>query len=86
MLWVAVPLVALVYFKVDGARAALVMGAAILFLTQLVYPVFYIGLLGLETMPLALLTLRNVLLVALLVWANLQLSKKRAPLAKSVDS
>ena len=86
MLWVAVPLVALVYFKVKGARAALVMGAAILFLTQLVYPVFYIGLLGLETMPLALLTLRNVLLVALLVWANLQLSKKRAPLAKSVDS
>ena len=86
MLWVAVPLVALVYFKVKGARAALVMGAAILFLTQLVYPVFYIGLLGLETMPLVLLTLRNVLLVALLVWANIQLSKKRAPLAKSVDS
>jgi hypothetical protein len=86
MLWVAVPLVALVYFKVQGARAALVMGAAILFLTQLVYPVFYIGLLGLETMPLGLLTLRNVLLVVLLVWANIQLSKKRAPLAKSVDS
>jgi hypothetical protein len=86
MLWVAVPLVALVYFKVKGARAALVMGAAILFLTQLVYPVFYIGLLGLETMPLVLLTLRNALLVALLVWANIQLSKKRATLAKSVDS
>ena len=86
MLWVSVPLVALVYFKVKGARAALVMGAAILFLTQLVYPVFYIGLLSLETMPLVLLTLRNALLVALLVWANIQLSKKRATLAKSVHS
>jgi hypothetical protein len=86
MLWVAVPLVALVYFKVKGARAALVMGASILFLTQLVYPVFYIGLLGLETMPLVLLALRNALLVALLVWANIQLSKNKASLAKSVDS
>jgi hypothetical protein len=85
MIWVTVALVALVYFKVQGAKAALVMGAAILTLTQLVYPIFYIGLLGLETFPLVLLTLRNLLLIALLVWANIQLSKK-APLAQSVDS
>jgi hypothetical protein len=76
MIWVTVALVALVYFKVQGAKAALVMGAAILTLTQLVYPIFYIGLLGLETFPLVLLTLRNLLLIALLVWANIQLSKK----------
>jgi hypothetical protein len=76
MIWVTVALVALVYFKVQGAKAALVMGAAILTLTQLVYPIFYIGLLGLETFPLVLLTLRNLLLIALLVWANMQLSKK----------
>ena len=85
MIWVSVALVALVYFKVQGAKTALVMGAAILTLTQLIYPIFYIGLLGLETFPLVLLTLRNLLLIALLVWANIQLSKK-APLAQSVDS
>jgi hypothetical protein len=76
MIWLAVPLVALVYFGVNKSKVALAMGAAILLLTQLVYPVFYIELLGLETMPLGLLTFRNLLLVALLVWANTQLLKK----------
>ena len=85
MTWVTVALVALVYFKVRGARTALTIGAAILILTQLVYPVFYIGLLGLDILPLGLLTIRNLLLVVLLVWANIRLAK-RASLAKSVDS
>jgi hypothetical protein len=76
MIWLAVPLVALVYFGVNKSKVALAMGAAILLLTQLVYPVFYIELLGLESMPLGLLTVRNLLLVALLVWANTQLLKK----------
>ena len=76
MIWVTAALVALVYFKVQGTKTALVIGTAILFLTQLVYPIFYIGLLGLETFPLVLLTLRNLLLIALLVWANIQLSKR----------
>jgi hypothetical protein len=77
MIWLAVPLVALVYFGINRVNAALVMGATILLLTQLVYPVFYISLLGLETLPLWLLTVRNLLLVALLVWANIRLSKTR---------
>jgi hypothetical protein len=76
MIWLAVPLVALIYFGINRSKFALVVGSAILLLTQLVYPVFYIDLLGLETLPLWLLTLRNLLLVVLLVWANLQLSKK----------
>ena len=76
MIWLAVPLVALVYFGLNRSKVALAMGAAILFLTQLVYPVFYIELLGLETMPLGLLTVRNLLLIALLIWANTQLLKK----------
>lgn len=76
MIWLAVPLVALVYFGINKSKVALAMGAAILLLTQLVYPVFYIELLGLETMPLGLLTVRNLLLVALLIWANTQLLKK----------
>lgn len=76
MIWLAVPMVALVYFGLNRSKVALAMGAAILFLTQLVYPVFYIELLGLETMPLGLLTVRNLLLIALLIWANTQLLKK----------
>jgi hypothetical protein len=76
MIWLAVVLVALVYFGIYGSKLALVFGAAILLLTQLVYPIYYVELLGLETVPLGLLTLRNLLLVALLVWANFQLSKK----------
>jgi len=58
------------------SRVALAMGAMILLLTQLVYPIFYVQLLGLQTLPLGLLTLRNLLLVALLVWATFQLSRK----------
>lgn len=76
MIWLAVVLVALVYVGINGSKLALVLGAAILLLTQLVYPIYYVELLVLETVPLGLLTLRNLLLVALLVWANLQLSKK----------
>jgi hypothetical protein len=68
--------VALVYFSINKSKVALALGAAILLLTQLVYPVLYIELLGLETMPLVLLTVRNLLLVALLIWANTQLLKK----------
>ena len=76
MIWLAVPLVALVFFGINKSKVALAMGSAILLLTQLVYPVFYIELLGLEIMPLVLLTVRNLLLVALLIWANTQLLKK----------
>jgi hypothetical protein len=81
MVWLTVVLVALVYFGINKAKLALAFGAAILLLTQLVYPVFYLELLGLETLPLGLLTLRNLLLVALLIWANLQLSKKTEAVA-----
>jgi hypothetical protein len=76
MIWMAVVLVAQVYFGINKSKLALVIGAAILLLTQLVYPIFYLELLGLETLPLGLLTLRNLLLVGLLIWANVRLSKK----------
>jgi hypothetical protein len=76
MIWLAVPLVALVYFRINTSKVALAWGSAILLLTQLLYPVFYIELLGLEPMPLGLLTARNLLLGALLIWANTQLLKK----------
>jgi hypothetical protein len=76
MIWLTVALVALVYFGINKSKLALAMGSAILLLTQLVYPVFYIQLLGLETMPLGLVTFRNLLLVALLIWANARLLRK----------
>jgi hypothetical protein len=78
MLWLLVPLVAGVYFgikKIDFASWSVFL---ILLLTQLVYPVFYIQLLALEDLPLWALTLRNVLLVAVLVWANLRLTSKKS--------
>jgi hypothetical protein len=77
MTWLAVALVALIFFEVKSIKTPLVIGVAILFLTQLIYPVFYVELLGLETAPLWLLTIRNLLLVWLLVWANIRLAKTK---------
>jgi hypothetical protein len=77
MTWLAVALVALIFFEVRSIKTPLVIGVAILFLTQLIYPVFYTELLGLQTLPLWLLTIRNLLLVWLLIWANLRLSRAK---------
>ena len=77
MMWLAVALVAVIFFEVRSIKTPLVIGGTILLLTQLIYPVFYTELLGLETLPLWLLTIRNLLLVWLLIWANLRLSRAK---------
>jgi hypothetical protein len=77
MTWLAVALVAIIFFEVQSIKTPLVIGGTILLLTQLIYPVFYTELLGLETLPLWLLTIRNLLLVWLLVWANIRLAKTK---------
>jgi hypothetical protein len=77
MTWLAVALVAIIFFEVRSIKTPLVIGGTILLLTQLIYPVFYTELLGLETLPLWLLTIRNLLLVWLLIWANLRLSRAK---------
>jgi hypothetical protein len=77
MIWIAVALIALIFFEVKSIKTPLVIGGTILLLTQLIYPVFYTELLGLETLPLWLLTIRNLLLVWLLVWANSRLAKTK---------
>ena len=77
MVWLAVALVAAIFFEVKSIKMPLIVGGTILLLTQLIYPVFYLELLGLETLPLWLLTIRNLLLVWLLVWANLRLSRAK---------
>ena len=77
MVWLAVALVAAIFFEVKSIKMPLIVGGTILLLTQLIYPVFYLELLGLETLPLWLLTIRNLLLVWLLVWANFRLSRAK---------
>jgi hypothetical protein len=41
--------------------------------TNLVYPVFYMDLMGLGDLSVILLTIRNALLIAMLVYANVRL-------------
>jgi len=74
-LWLAVPLMAGVLFELPRWRLPVVIGLAIALLTNLLYPIFYMDLMVLGWLGIAILTLRNALLVALLVWANLRLSK-----------
>jgi len=78
MIWLLVPLVAGVYFGIPKLNSLLALSMSVLALTQLVYPVFYLELLALEPLPLVLLTIRNSLLVALLVIGNLRLAGKKA--------
>ena len=74
MAWLALPLIALIFFKVNKSWFAVTSIFAIGVLTNLVYPVFYMDLMGLGDWSVALLTVRNVLLIALLVHANIRLS------------
>lgn len=78
MLWLLVPAIALIIFGVPRLGFALVAVAVVLLLTQFIYPILYIQLLGLELLPLTLITIRNLLLIALLVWANYRLSSEKA--------
>jgi hypothetical protein len=64
-----------VLFDLPRWRIPVVIGLAIALLTNLLYPIFYMDLMVLGWLGIAILTLRNVLLVTLLVWANLRLSK-----------
>ena len=78
MLWLAVPLLAGIYLGVSKFKVALASVLVILLLTQLIYPIFYLDLLALEEVPLWILTLRNLLLLGLVVVGNLRLAGKQA--------
>lgn len=61
-----------------AAPASVALGAALL--TQLVYPLLYNGILSPAVLPVAILTLRNLILVALFVWMLVRLVRViRAP-------
>ena len=74
-LWLSVPLMAGILLGLPRWRLPLAMGASIALLTNLIYPVFYLDVLAAGSLGVWLLTIRNATLLALLVWANLRLSK-----------
>ncbi|WP_296631406.1 glycosyltransferase 87 family protein [Rhodoluna sp.] len=74
MAWLAVPTIAWIIFERAKAKTLIAAVLLIGLLTQLVYPLLYIDLMGYGWLSIATLTMRNVLLVVLLVWANLQLA------------
>lgn len=73
MTWLALPLIAMIYFQVLRNWFAITCIFLVAALTSLIYPVLYIDLMGLGDLSVAVLTVRNLLLVALLVYANYRL-------------
>jgi hypothetical protein len=75
MTWIIAPLV--VGLVVDRRRwwRPGALGLVIAAITQVVYPLTYWGLLSAEALPAAVLTLRNVLVTMLLVWAIVRVAQ-----------
>ena len=82
--WLAVPVILGVLFAAKNWRLPLFSVIVIALLTNLVYPVFYQDLLQLNPAALALVSFRNILYIALLVWANIQLSALAKPSTQKV--
>ena len=74
MAWLAIPMMALIIFSVPRLKILTVSLLLIAATTNLIYPIFYIDLIGLGDLSVGLLTFRNTLLIGLLVYANLRLS------------
>jgi hypothetical protein len=74
MAWIAVPTIALILVQINVSRILVLTVLTVALLTNFVYPVFYMDLMALGDTSLIILTLRNALLVALLVWANIKLA------------
>ena len=65
------------------APATLALAAALL--TQLVYPILYEGILVPQPIAVVILTLRNLLLVALLAWTVVRVARLTPPARRSVS-
>lgn len=72
--WLAVPVILGVLYRVENWRLPMIAVVFIAMLTNLVYPVFYDDILKGSASAWLVLTVRNLVYVALLVWANLRLS------------
>ena len=79
MAWLAVPVMAWIYFEIPIKKLVLAGFLSVALLTNLIYPIFYLDLMGLGDASVSLLTARNLLLIVLLVWANVQLGKLAKP-------
>ena len=77
--WLAVPIIAVIIFQLHGWRVAMVGGLGLAALTYLIYPLYYLDLMGLGWLSISLLTVRNLGLILLLVWANLKLGSLAKP-------
>ncbi|MEO0061269.1 MAG: hypothetical protein RL343_887 [Actinomycetota bacterium] len=75
MAWLAIPMIALIIFKVPRLKIPAIALLIIAAITNLIYPIFYIDLMGLGDLSVGLLTARNALLIGILVYANLRLSE-----------
>jgi hypothetical protein len=75
--WLAAPLVLAMSIGFARYRILVVGTLLIAGLTQFIYPHLYFTVIGATVGGVALLTLRNVLLVALFVWAIVRLAKLR---------
>jgi hypothetical protein len=81
MAWLTIPMMALILFKAKKLWLPITGLLLIAFTTNLIYPILYIDLMGLGDLSVVTLTLRNLLLIAMLVHANLrlgELSKKES--------
>jgi hypothetical protein len=72
--WLAVPIILGILYRTEKWRTPIYAVTAIAILTELVYPVFYDSILAGQTFAMTFLLLRNLVYLALLVYANLRLS------------
>lgn len=72
--WMLLPVVLALAANLQGYRWVVVGSLALAALTHLIYPLFYAGLVASDAAVVALLTARNLGLIAMLVWANMRLS------------
>jgi hypothetical protein len=73
MSWLAVPMIALILFGIERLWIPTAGLLLIAVTTNLVYPLAYMDLMGLGSFSVSLLTIRNALLIFMLVYANLRL-------------
>lgn len=92
MTWLAVPVIAWIYLNQQGRWFAIGVVLTVALLTNLVYPILYLDLMALGNLSISVLTIRNLLLIVLLIWANVQLgnlgkgSKSQAVAESSVQA
>lgn len=73
--WLILPVLIAVAYKLQGWRLPVIGIAVLMPLTWLIYPVFYDQMLAGEWFAVLLVTIRNLLFIALLVLANMRLTR-----------